>query len=275
MRIGIFESVFPRPSLDATFQAVVEAGFSSVQFDYASAGLEPDPRGIPDSVARHVHDVSQRAGVRIAAVSGTFNMIPPDPAIRERGLAGLDAIASTCTVLATSIVTLCTGTRDVTSMWRAHPDNDSPEAWTDLMGSMEAALAIADRHDVHLVIEPEPANVVRNAARALALIREMADPRLKVVLDPANILAGDTDRTPVAALDHAFDLLGDHIILAHAKDLDARGKFSAAGTGIVPWDHYGDLLRDISFAGDVIFHSLAERQVPAARRVLAAHADIA
>lgn len=273
MRTGIFESVFPRRTLDETFHAVAEAGFSSVQFDYDSAGLEPDPRTIPASAVSHVHDVARSAGVDIAAVSGTFNMIHPDPAIRERGLAGLDAIASTCAVLDTNIVTLCTGTRDVTSMWRAHPDNGSPEAWTDLTGSMEAALAIADRHDVQLVIEPEPANVVSNADRALALIEAMTDPRLKVVLDPANILEGDPDRTPAAALDHAFDLLGDHIILAHAKDLDAAGGFCAAGTGVVPWDHYGDLLREISFAGDVIFHSLSERQVPAARRVMAAHID--
>lgn len=273
MRIGIFESVFPRPTLDASFQAVKEAGFSSVQFDYASAGLGLDPQRAPESVVSHVHDVARGAGVDIAAVSGTFNMVHPDAAIRERGLAALDAIASTCRVLGTSIVTLCTGTRDATSMWQAHPDNGSPGAWTDLLGCMEAALAIADRHDVQLVIEPEPANVVRNADRALALIEEMADPPLKVVLDPANILAGDPDRTPAAALDHAFDLLGDHIILAHAKDLDAAGSFCAAGTGIVPWDHYGDLLREISFAGDVIFHSLTERQVPTARRVIEAYMD--
>jgi len=273
MRIGIFESVFPRGTLSETFRAVAGAGFASVQFDYASAGLGPDPQRVPDRVVTHVHDVAQGAGVDIAAVSGTFNMIHPDPAVRERGLVALDAIASTCRVLGSDIVTLCTGTYDDTSMWRAHPNNGTPGAWTDLTGTMATALAIADRHGIRFVIEPEPANVVRNADRALALIEEMADPRLKVVLDPANILAGDPDRTPSEALDRAFDLLGDHIVLAHAKDLDAAGAFCAAGAGIVPWQHYGDLLRGISFAGDVIFHSLTERELPSARRAMSALRD--
>ncbi|CAA9548030.1 MAG: hypothetical protein AVDCRST_MAG43-843 [uncultured Thermomicrobiales bacterium] len=270
MELGIFETVFMRSTLIETFRAVDDAGFSSVQFDFASAGIGSQPEVIPEGIAQRVSEDALRAGIRIASVSGTFNMIHPDRSVRERGLMSLEAIAAACSTLQTDIVTLCTGTRDAESMWRLHPDNGSPDAWTDLSETMERALAIADRHDVRLVIEPEPANVVSNADRAIKLLEEMADPRLKVVLDPANILAGDPDRSPEAALDHAFDLVGGHIVLAHAKDLDGNGSFCAAGTGIVPWAHYHRLLQSISYNGDVIFHTLDEDQAPSARMVLIA-----
>nr|MBA2469909.1 hypothetical protein [Chloroflexia bacterium] len=49
---------------------------------------------------------------------------------------------------------------------------------------------------------------------------------------------------------------------AHAKDLSEEDEFCAAGTGIVPWDLYWNLLADIDYTGDVIFHTLAETDVP-------------
>jgi sugar phosphate isomerase/epimerase len=269
MRLGIFETVFGRPTLREAFEAVRDAGYASVQFDFASAGIGSQPSRVPPHVAQQVRDEAESSGVRIASVSGTFNMIHPDRAVRESGLTSLQAIASTCSTLGCDIVTLCTGTRDTQSMWRGHPDNGSADAWTDLLESLASALAVADRYDVRLVVEPEPANVARDADRARRLLDEIGHPRLKIVLDPANILAGDRDRSPEVALDHAFDLLGDHIILAHAKDLDEQGKFCAAGTGIVPWDHYRRLLQGISYAGDVIFHTLTEEQAKTARAVLA------
>lgn len=268
MRLGIFEAVFERPTLREMFDAVRSAGFSSVQFDFVSAGIGSQPSSVPQQVAQRVRDDAEHADIRIASVSGTFNMIHPDHMVRQSGLTSLEAIASTCSTLGSDIVTLCTGTRDTRSMWRDHPDNGSTDAWTDLLQTMTAALVIADRCDVRLVVEPEPANVVRNADRALGLLEELDHPRLKIVLDPANILAGDSHRSPRAALDHAFDLLGDHIILAHAKDLDDQGTFCAAGTGIVPWEHFRRRLEEISFAGDVIFHTLTEVQASAAKSVL-------
>lgn len=269
VELGTLETIFMRPTLLETFGAVRSAGFSCVQFDVSSAGVESQAEAITGGVARSVRDQAGSAGIWIASISGTFNMIHPDRSVRERGLAWLNAIASTCAILESDIVTLCTGTRDRESMWRGHQGNGSADAWADLVETIGLALAIADRHHVRLVIEPEPANVVRDADRAFKLLEEMANPRLKVVLDPANILAGDPGRSPEAALDHAFDLLGSQIILAHAKDLDERGTFCAAGTGIVPWAHYRRLLRNISYDGDVIFHTLTEDQAPFARAVLA------
>jgi sugar phosphate isomerase/epimerase len=143
-------------------------------------------------------------------------------------------------------------------MWRPHPDNNSADAWQDLIASLADALTIADEHDITLAFEPEPANVVNSAARGRDLLLEMSHPRLKVVMDVANVVATDRSRPPEVVLDEAFDLLGDHVVVAHGKDLSAEGAFCPAGQGIVPWDHCLTLFHAIGFNGPLILHSLHE-----------------
>ena len=258
MEPGIFETTFPRSTLAATLDAVAAHGLSWVQFDLASAGVPSLPEHVPDALAEGIGRDTGDRGIRLAAVSGTYNMVHPDPRVRDRGLAGLRVIAAACGAMGAPVITLCTGSRDPANMWRRHPDNGTPEAWRDLVASLTAALVIADEFDVALAFEPEPANVVASAALGRTLLREVDHPRLKVVLDPANIVASDLDRPPGAVLDEAFALLGEHIVVAHAKDLTAAGAFCAAGRGVVPWDRCLGLFRDAGFAGPLILHSLEE-----------------
>ena len=132
-------------------------------------------------------------------------------------------LAASCSRLNTGIISLCTGTRNPESMWRRHPENDSPEAWAEMVGSMEEAVRIAEKHRVTLAFEPEVNNVVDTAEKARRLLDEIASPHLKVLIDGANIFhAGELPRMR-EMLDHAFDILGDDIVMAHAKDLSRDG----------------------------------------------------
>jgi sugar phosphate isomerase/epimerase len=260
MDLGIFELVFPRPTIAETLDAVVAQGVRHIQFDFASAGLVSIPQEVAPGIATHIRNECEVRGITIGAVSGTFNMIHPDPRIRDEGLTGLRAIAAACDAIGTQVITLCTGTRDVDSMWRPHPDNNSSEAWKDLIEALTDALAIADEHQVTLAFEAEPANVVNSAARGRDLLREMGHPRLKVIMDVANIVATDRSRSPEVVLNEAFELLGDDVVLAHGKDLSFEGAFCAAGQGIVPWDHCLNLFAATGFNGPIILHSLKEEE---------------
>src|SRR5206468_2393426 len=111
------------------------------------------------------------------------------------------------------IITLCTGTRDPDDMWRRHPDNDTPEAWQDLLASMHEAARIAEENNVTLAFEPEVANVVDSASKGRRLLDEVGSPGLKVVMDGANLFrAGELPRMR-EVLDEAFVLLGRDIVL--------------------------------------------------------------
>jgi sugar phosphate isomerase/epimerase len=154
------------------------------------------------------------------------------------------------------LITLCTGTRDPDNQWRGHRDNDEPDAWRDLLASMETAVRVAEAHGIDLGVEPELANVVNSPEKARGLIDEIGSPRLKVVLDPANLFHVtpiDQQRRIVAS---AIDLLADRIVMGHAKDRMPDGRFATAGKGIVDFAHYLGCLRSAGFSGPLVAHGL-------------------
>jgi sugar phosphate isomerase/epimerase len=261
MELGIFARTFRRPSLAVMLDAVAAHGLRCVQLNLEEAGLPPMPDGFAPADADRIRAAADARGIRIAAVSGTFNMIHPDPVERARGIARLGVLASVCGRLGTSVITLCTGTRDPDDIWRRHPENDTPAAWRDLVAAMEAALTVTEAQGVKLAFEPEPGNVVRTARQALDLIRELGSPRLGVVLDPANLFAEDKAERLPAILDEAVDLLGERVFLAHAKDRGADWTVRPAGKGIVPWDRFFALLRAAGYDGAVVLHGLDEAEV--------------
>src|SRR5438477_1696225 len=173
MQLGIFAKTFTRTTVEETLDAVVAHKLDCIQFNFSSAGLESLPDKIDPSLAKRIGTAVRKRGICMAGVSGTFNMIHPDPKQRADGFRRLEAIAASCQMIGTNLITLCTGTRDPEDMWRGHPDNDSNNAWRDLAMGMQHALEIAERHEVFLGIEPELANVINSAPKARRLLDEM------------------------------------------------------------------------------------------------------
>jgi sugar phosphate isomerase/epimerase len=62
-------------------------------------------------------------------------------------------------------------------------------------------------------------------------------------------------------LDEAFELLGEHVVLAHAKDIDPDYTFQAAGSGILDYDYYLHHLATAAVEVPLIIHGLSEEQV--------------
>ncbi len=265
MQLGIFAKTFSRSTFIETLDAVAAHGLHCIQFNFACVGLPTLPERIDPAVVETIRRELAARRIRIAAVSGTFNLIHPDLAQRRDGLRRLPILAAACVELGAPVITLCTGTRDPADMWRRHPDNSSPDAWRDLLDSLGNALATAEAHNVTLGIEPETANVVNSAKKCRRLLDELKSPRLKVVMDAANLFhPGDRPRMR-DILDEAFDLLGPDVVLAHAKELgaDALPDGRGAGRGIIDWDHYVARLRREQFVGALILHGLNESETPA------------
>ena len=263
MQIGIMSRTFARATLEEELDAVANHGISCMQFGLSSAGVTELPTHIDVDLCHKIREEMSSRNITMTALSGTYNMIHPDLQQRADGLRNLRVLASACDQLGTSVITLCTGTRDPNSMWRRHPDNDSPEAWDDLVISMCQAIQVAEEYQVTLAFEPEVANVVDSAIKARRIIDQIGSPYLKVVMDGANIFhAGELPRMR-EILGEAFALLGEHIAFAHAKDLDRDGEAGhlAAGKGLLDYDQYLSLLNDIDSDVPIVLHGLSEAEV--------------
>jgi sugar phosphate isomerase/epimerase len=259
--LGIFAKTFVRPTVAGVFDAVAALGVEVIQFNFACAGLPSLPDRIEPEVARRIGAAAGERGLAIAAVSGTFNLVHPEPSLRASGLVRLRVLAAACASLGASTITLCTGTRDPEDMWRAHPDNGSAEAWRDLRAGLETALEVAEAFNLTLAVEPETGNVMDSAPKARRLLDAIRSPRLKIVLDPANLVSMDGASGLNRLMDEAFDLLGPDIVIAHAKEWagggDGRGT-GAPGSGRLDWEYYLRGLMGAEFSGPLLMHGVEE-----------------
>lgn len=263
MEPGIFAKVFARPTWTEVLDAVAATGLRPVHFNMQCVAGDPMPEEIDPAVCYAIRAAVEDRQLLMASISGTFNMAHPDAQYRRDMLRRFRTLAAACPALGVKIISLCTGTRDPEDKWRAHPDNRSPEAWSDMRQSLDEALQAAEQHDLILGVETEVANVIDTPQKARQLLDEVDSPRLKIIMDAANLFhAGELDRMQ-EVIDRAIDLLAEDIVLAHAKDLNRDGEAGqmAAGTGLLDYDHYLRRLADIGFDGPVLLHSLAESQV--------------
>ena len=256
MQIGIFAKTFAGTQPAKVMGQAAAAGFDGVQYNMACSGLAAMPDAVSTDIAKAVDQAARQANLSVLAVSGTYNMIHPDPVVRADGHRRLQVLAAAAARMNTRLITLCTGSRDPHDQWAHHADNTTPEAWRDLLASFEIAIGIADAHSVALGIEPELANIVNSAQTARRLIDELQSDRLRIVLDPANLFERASPVEQRALVDQAVGLLADHITMAHAKDRDATGAFATAGKGVIDFDHFLKTLHRAGFAGPIVTHGL-------------------
>ena len=261
MEIGIFARTFEAPTLSGVLDAVAACGIRHVQFNISCMGLA---RELDAAACKRARQEMDARGIKVVSLSATYNMIHPDPTVRAHGMRCLGLLAAHAAYLGTDLLTLCTGTRNPDNMWKEHPLNSSPEAWSDLLAAMEQAVSFAEQHEVRLGIEPEVSNVVSSPHKARLLLDTMRSDRITIVMDGANVFPKGTIHRQHEILDEAFDLLGDRIALAHTKDLSRDGEagHEAAGTGLLDYDHYLALLHNSGYRGALVLHSLTPAQVP-------------
>lgn len=268
MTPGIFAKTYAIADIRQLFDTVRADGYGAVQFNLSCVGLPTLPDAPAPNVAREVAEAAAAAGVAIAALSGTCNLAHPDAAARAAMRPRLAAVIETAAAMGAPLVTLCTGSRCAEDMWRAHPDNTTPAAWTDFRRELENALDYAEAWNVTLAIEPEPGNVVADAALARRVLDEVGSPKLRIVLDAANLLSPATLARQHEVMDRAVELLGDAIVLAHAKDIATDGAVVPPAEGAVDLAHFCASLNGVGYRGALIAHGFGQENTRAAGAAL-------
>ena len=234
--LGVFARCFPvQPPADLA-RTVAQHGFSTVQLNLSALGLPT----IPDEASLAAIDLAAIArdfgdqGLAIWGLSASYNMVHPEPGRAAEQTGQAARLVRRASELGVRAVTLCTGSRDPDDMWRAHPDNRSAAAWSDLLANLGPLLDAADAADVLLAVEPEPGNVIADTDAALRLVTELGERarRIGFILDPANLVGGRAPEEFAAVLHDAFDRLGGATICVHAKDVVSWDARLAGGSGL-------------------------------------------
>jgi sugar phosphate isomerase/epimerase len=259
VELGIFSRTYQPVGVDKMFTQIAHDGFQTVQFNFSSAGVPSLPKDWPEEIIKGVMASAAQSGLTICALSGTYNMAHPDEARRSSDRVGFTNVVRAAQFMQVPLVTLCTGSRNPTDMWKAHPDNGSPDAWAALRGELDFALELAERHGVALGVEPEPGNVVGNAKSARRLLDEIENPQLKIVMDAANLLPPENQTRQREVVAEAVSLLGADLALVHTKDVSPTGEAVAAGRGVVDFHIFLKGIVSTGYRGSLVSHNFPEK----------------
>lgn len=264
MNIGIFSRTWESNTLEEVFKAMTDLGIYDTQFNLTSAGLPTMPDTMDSEKLDYIKKVAKQYNINLCALSGTFNMIDPNIEKREEGIRQFEVLCKIARYLEIPIITLCTGSRNLESKWKWHDDNNSVEAWRDLLKTTSRILKFAEENGIILGVETEASNIINTPERARLYLDSFQSSYLKIVMDGANLFLPNQIDDMKQVLETAFTLLGDDIVLAHAKDL-AKGEdisFVAAGEGVLDFDVYIHLLNKVNYKGPLVMHGLSVEQTP-------------
>jgi len=116
------------------------------------------------------------------------------------------------------MITTHAGTRSSLYPISPHKDNWTWETWKLVVKVMKQLLKDTSGMNVAFAIEACNMTCMNNPRAHLQLIEETADPRLKVCLDPVNMMHPGVYFRTTELLNECFDLLGENIIAGHCKD---------------------------------------------------------
>ena len=245
-----------------------ELGFEAVQLAFSSVsecGFEVSdhieiPESVSDEAVAAILAASEKHGIDICAVNGTFNMAHFDPAVREEGIRRFDGFLRAVKSLGCPMATLCSGSRSEKGLWTYSPDTVKPDAWDDMFDTMKKAVAIAEKYGIVLAIETEAANVISTPERARKVMDDIGSDNLKMILDCANLFhAGEAHPENVRpAIAKAAEYFGKDIVIAHGKDIkESDGiDFCGTGFGIVDFPYMIEKLKKCGFEGDMMLHGI-------------------
>ncbi len=109
MQLGVFAKTFTGDQPDKVLAACQRAGFGVTQYNMSCSGLDALPISISGEVSARIRHASESTGVKIAAVSATYNMTDPDRDRRNGGRGAFKEIARNAADIGTNLLTVCSG----------------------------------------------------------------------------------------------------------------------------------------------------------------------
>ncbi len=203
-------------------------------------------------------------GLEIASLGVFTNLLEPDELERKANLQYFDrmmqiAVFNEIPIVATECGFVL-GQRGVSA-------DRYESTFERLKDSLSFLLERADHYDLTVALEPCILDVVPSAKRMGDLIRQLGSNRLKVLLDPANLIANNTEK-------EMFSHLADHIAYFHGKDRKVNDTYGrAVGDGDIDWSLflslYHELTPDTPFILEYVnadnFTAIRDRVLQAAR----------
>jgi sugar phosphate isomerase/epimerase len=172
------------------------------------------------------------AGIAIHSIGVYTNLIHPDAAERKANLAYFEAMMKIGGHMGVRTFISEAGHYYPTGPAQREAYDFKEDVWKRTVATAKELAKSADGHDATVLFEPYFQSFFASAKRTRVFLEEVDSPRIRALLDPANLLE-------LNDLEEMFDQLGPWIDCLHAKDRKLHTpRGVAAGKGDVDYPKF-------------------------------------
>ena len=233
MNLGVVTRSFPNLTNRETAELMAQSGLACTELCFSQTDSKfwiyngrSDLTEMSDARCRAIVDTYRDCGIAVTALGCFTNLIAPDDTERAANLAYFDHMLRLAAVSGVPYVSTECG---FTPSKRGVNTDTYEQDFARLLESLRQLTEAAERHNVAIALEPCVIDIVPSAKRAADLIAQVGSDRLKILLDPANLIANNTEA-------EMFHHLAPHIAYFHGKDRkvnDVSGRL--IGDGDIDW----------------------------------------
>lgn len=237
MNLGILAHTFGKLPVKQLAEIVAAHDLHNIQLALTKAigDFDVRPGQLSPGLANHIGGEFHRNGVRIAVLGCYINPIHPDPEQRRIEINRFKEHLRYARDFGTGLVATETGSR--TTYRDTNPDSYLEKCWDLVKSAFEEIAEEAEKWGVTAAIEPVFGHTIHTSEHMQRLLEEIPSSHLGVLIDPCNMMDQPNAGNQEEFLGKAFELWGDRIVLAHAKDF----RYDEAGRKLTLPSGQGDL----------------------------------
>ncbi|MDD4103133.1 MAG: sugar phosphate isomerase/epimerase [Kiritimatiellae bacterium] len=240
LKVGITTFGFPGYTNAALAKELAGAGITTVQLFLSQTDSKfwkfngrSDLSSLTPERCREIAAIYRDAGLEIHSIGVYTNLIHPDAAEVNANLAYFEAMMEVGGHMnVRTFINEAGHFHDETVSAPRVPLHFQDEVWPRMVATARRLGDLAEKHDAKVLFEPYFQSFFASAKRVRLFMEELNSPRLRVLLDPANLIE-------INDLDEMFNQLAPWIDCLHAKDRKhhtSRGV--AAGQGDVDYKRF-------------------------------------
>lgn len=218
LTVGLATTGFTDCSNSQLAEELSGAGVRTIQFfltqsdsKYWKYNGRNDLSDLTPARSQAIAETYRSAGISIHSIGVYTNLIHPDPEERKANLAYFEAMMKVGRRMGVG--------RFITEAGHYYPPEPASglpydfreEVWKTMVATARELAALAERHDAIVLFEPYFGSFFATAKRTRVFLEEVDSPRIRALLDPANLLE-------LNDLEEMFDQLAPWIDCLHAKD---------------------------------------------------------
>ena len=233
MQVGVVSRSFPGWTNVQIADYMKEHGFLTTELcltatdsDYWRYNSTSDLSDLTDERFAEICSIYRQRGIQLVSLGVFTNLIEPDDAKRDVNLTsckrhielagknGIPCVSTECGFDPEKRGIL-------TTFYQSAIDR--------IKDSLSILLAECDKWNVDIALETCVIDVIPSAKRARDILAQVGHPRLKILLDPANLIANSSE-------EDMFRYLSDKIAYFHGKDRHVNDTMGCAvGDGEIDW----------------------------------------